>query len=47
MIWFVFVVVSTDIDWIRRVPNYRSDEHGKENLGHVQGGEFVEGLRIH
>ena len=47
MNWFVFAVVSTDIAWIRRVPNYRSGEHGKESLGHIQGGEFIEGLRTH
>ena len=29
------------------MPNYRSGEYGKESLGHVQGGDFIEGLRIH
>jgi len=29
------------------VPNYRSGEYGKGSLGHVQGGEFIEELRIH
>jgi hypothetical protein len=47
MYGFVFVVVSTDLDWIRRGPNYRSDEHCKEILGHVKGGVFIEWLRIH
>ena len=44
---FFFVVVSTDIDWKRRVPSYRFGEHSKGSLGHVQGGEFIEVFRIH